>query len=281
VRVTKSYLPGRSVRSPQATKIIATLGWLAFVAVGVYFRRLFAGTDVESLWWVWIAIPGAAVAWSRHAVKRYNADALPAIQALQLGQPARAEQLLTALREKTRWPRSFRNLTTYNLGVSIHRQGRHAEAIAMMIEADRAGGATTVNGAIASSLALFHAVLGDLEQARTWFAEATKRYRQFPAAVPFPQLLSEIAIAVRAGQSEEICRRLARDWTQIESTTKGETLRPIRVLRAFATAQTSGVRDAAALTPLVAALHPARAADFAYLATSWPELDMFLRTALP
>ena len=74
--------------------------------------------------------------------------------------------------------------------------------------------------------------------------------------------------------------RLRRDWVEIENASKGESLKPIRVFRAFATAQAADGGEAE-VGPLLAALHPARASDFDYLATAWPELRSFLMANLP
>ena len=70
--------------------------------------------------------------------------------------------------------------------------------------------------------------------------------------------------------------RLANEWTQLENSVTGNILRPMRVLRAFALAQSSGPRDAALVDSLVAALRGTSTRDIDYLGAAWPEMHVFM-----
>jgi hypothetical protein len=278
---THVYLPGRSVRT--ATGVRAR----AFVIYGLYLASYF--------WWIRY-VPGdqrllAGIAFvcvpliygqvHKRILGAYNRDVAVALATLHQGNATRAERDLETLQARYRWPRFLGRLTAYNRALAVMRQGRLDDAIAMLVDADRRGGAIGMDGAIASTLGYLHALRGDVELAGTWLAEGKRRDLGLTHATPFPHILSEIAIDLRASRFREVQARLDRDWAEMESSMKGERLRPLRLLRAFAAAQTTDVRDSGTIAPLIAGLHGVHADELAYLGAAWPALDAFIRAHLP
>jgi hypothetical protein len=273
-----AYLPGRTVWSPQAQKLLPWCYWGPYLFAYVYVLLTWHSPLRPLLIVAGVLIPTGYSVLLKSTVKRYAIKLQPALDAMADSRPEQAERDLRALRGRFRWPRALPNLISYNLGLALHRQGRHQEAIECLAEADRRGGAVNIDGSLASSLALFHGLLGDVATAEVWLTEARQRYAGVAASAS-PELVSEVTLALRRHQADEVARRFERDWARIEHSRKGETLRPLRLLRAFAVAEVAGNPEAA--RPLLAALQPARSSDFAYLATDWPELQGFLRQAFP
>jgi hypothetical protein len=271
------YLPNPKLRPGDAKGALTYVYWAVYL-VGYYLilRYLVPQGPLRlPVMAVGILIPFAYQHLHKRYVSAWNRESAAALVALAAHRPAEAERDLRAVRRRFAWPASIANVTDYNLAIAIHRQGRHAEAIDLLASVDRRGGATApvnINAGLASSLAYFHALVGEVEPAEAWLTESRLRF----AALGLPQgsELAELAVALRRGQGEEAVRRLDADWARIEHARKGETLRPLRLLRAFAIAQAGGAID-------VAGLQPAQAQEFAYLATRWPELGAFLQRALP
>lgn len=277
------YLPGRKVRRQAVQVRNSYLLWgvylLTFMWVSLQLER---GSALHTAAIVLgIAIPSIYSAWFKRTIARYNLEAASAISALQREQAAAAERTFSVLLARFRWPKLLRNLTLYNLGLAQYRQGRYDDAIASLVEADRGGGAFNIDPSLASTLGIIHALRGDLEVADRWSAEAQIRYAGQVANASFPNLIAETVIALRHGEFDEVHRRLERDWAEIENTRKGETLRPLRLFRAFATARVAAITDSQQLAALVVALQPAGATDFAYLGVEWPELYDFIARAFP
>jgi hypothetical protein len=276
--VTSPYLPGRPVRTLAEQKRPWQLVWAIYYAVCVTLIV----TLREPGRWVGVALLWVPVLhnWNiKRLVARYNREAAPAVDALHRALPAVAEPAFVALRDRYRWPRSLHTLASYNLGLARFRQGKLDDAIAALVEADQRGGGVTIDAALASTLALLHAVKGDLTLAEPWLAEAQRRYAGRATATRFPSLQSEIAVALRRGEFDQVTGRLDRDWIEIESTSKGESVRPLRALRAFAIARAAPHDEAAAAAQL-AALQP-RPGEFIGLTAAWPELAKFLEAPQP
>jgi hypothetical protein len=275
------YLPGRRLRTAAGVRIRI---WVIF---GIYLASYF--------WWSRYVPRGdrlfAAVAFFflpliysgilKRIIAGYHQASAIAVAPLHQGNAIRADRDLETLQQRFRWPRFLGRLTGYNRALAVMRQGRHADAIAILAEVDRRGGVIGVDGAIASTLAYLHALCGELEPAGAWLSEAKRRDLGMRHATRFPYILSEIAIDLREGRFREVEKQLDRDWAEMEETMKGERLRPLRLFRAFAAAQAADVRESGTITPLLAGLQGTRAEELAYLGTAWPELDAFVRTHLP
>lgn len=273
------YLPGRTVRTASSVRFQSTVIWagLSFVVAAV----LVANGVRVGMWGVVVAvaIPLAYTALLKSRLRAYNVANAPAHAALKQGDAATAERGFAANRERFRYPRVLPRLTDFNIAQSRFRQGKLRDSMALLADVDRRGGVLNVDGAIAATLAYGHALCGEVELAETWLAEGHRRYARYPNVPAYADIHSEVVLDLRRGRAAEVAKRLADDWRQIESTLTGERIRPLRVLRAFAVAQSSDPREAGAIAPILASLESAN--DVAYLGAEWPELARFIATSLP
>lgn len=275
------YRPGRRVASPAEQRGFAVGVWLTYTGFCL-LAACAAPRDVAPV----IVLAGIVASFIyrvtiARTIARYNQLCAIALGSLGRSDPERAEREFMLLRSRFWWPRFLGRITTYNLALTMLRRGRHEEAIAALSDADRRGGALTIDPALAATLSYVHSLRNEVDLAEVWLAEAKRRYLGRVTTSPFANVLAEVAVDLRRGRFIEVRRMLESKWTEMEHTMKGETLNPLRVLRAFATAQASGVRDAGGTSQLLAAVHVARPGEFDYLATSWPELATFMQVGLP
>src|SRR6185295_16419000 len=89
-----------------------------------------------------------------------------------------------------------------------------------------------------------NALLGRVEEAERWMAEVEKR-GGFESNLRFPAMkaFARAVVDCRSGRTAEAVKALDERWTEYEAVLSGETLRPMRVVRAFAIAA-SGPRSA-------------------------------------
>ena len=207
-------------------------------------------------------------------------DRAPGHLALTAGDPRPPIASSPCAREKFRWPAFLRRLGDYNRAFALIREGQFDTALELLSDLDRRGGVLNLDGAVAGAFALAHALAGHVELADDWLAETRRRYGQYkmtgfacprsPYAYPKPR--SEL----RAGEAEVVRNRLGNEWTQLENSVTGNIFRPMRVLRAFALAQSSGPRDAAIVDSLLSALRGTSTRDIEYLGAAWPEMHVFM-----
>lgn len=165
-------------------------------------------------------------------------------------------------------------LATHNLAWTQLRQGELTKAIAT-IDANEArhGSALEAIGLSATSAAdhaLANALLDQAKEAEAWLDRAEPRLLAATMPTSGAIALARAVWHCRAGRVDVAAKLLADGWTEIESTTTGDVLRPLRVVRAFAAAA-AGPRAPALEVP-----RPAYAGEFAFLGTSWPEMAAFL-----
>jgi hypothetical protein len=278
VTALTEYRPGRRLRTKSDARVLSLVGWAGF---GIGAFALFTAIGFGAVAWVVIiGTPFAATALVQAQARRYNRVAQPGHLALTAGDAATAQREFAEARAKVRWPGSLRRLGDYNRAFALIREGKLALAIELLSETDRRGGVLNLDGAIAGALALAYALAGDVALATDWLAETRRRYSSYTAAgirVPaFAYTLSEAAVELRAGEAEAMRRRLENHWTQLENSVTGNILRPMRVLRAFALAQTGGPREAALVDSMLAALRGSSTYDIQYLGAAWPEMKMFI-----
>lgn len=129
--------------------------------------------------------------------------------------------------------------------------------------------------AVASTLSYIAALSGDQAGVGRWSAVTLLQPRNL---VPRPSddVLVDSVVDLRGGRAKAVLARLEASWAELESSLTGEVLRPIRLYRAFATAQTLDERSSPMVEPLLAALRPARVGELDHLAVAWPELGAFL-----
>jgi hypothetical protein len=283
--MAEHYLPGRPLRTGTSTRVTVWLVMIGYWVALIYAVRWIPIEDRRVASAVLAFVPVVLTALYGRAVKlrvaRYNAASAPVLAQLNAGSLALAERELTRLEAQFAWPRVLRNLATYNRALAVMRQGRHDEAIALLADADRRGGGTGIDAALAGTLAYTHALRGNVEPAGSWMMEAMRRGAGRAPGAPHGNIMAEVAVDLRRGRYAEVKLRLDNDWVALEAGMKGESLRPLRVMRAFAVAQASGVRESGAIEPLLSALRPGRPGEFAYLGASWPELARFLAAYMP
>jgi hypothetical protein len=275
------HRPGRRRWTFGQYRSLSWLFWAGYTALLYVVSR---ATPGDLRWALLVAGPltpllvfGAV----RRAITAYDRECAPALASLRRGDPERAEVGLRAMQKRFHWPPFLSRLTSYNLAQALLRQGRHPEAIEALSDSDRRGGAKNIDPAIAGTLALVHALAGNLELAEEWLVESHRRYAGRITATPFPVLQSEVVVDLRRGRSSQVLRRLEGSWEEIEHSMKGETLRPVALLRAFAAAESGGLREAGTLERTLARLRPVRPGEFRYLAVAWPALEVFLQMHLP
>jgi len=272
------YRPGRRLRTKGGERALSLGIW---AGLGVAACAVSSALGNMSLAWIFVVVaPTGHTLFVQAQARRYNRIAAPGHLALTAGDAMTAQREFAEARAKVRWPGFLRRLGDYNRAFALIRQGEFAAAIELLSDLDQRGGVLNLDGAIAGAFALAHALAGNVELAEDWLAETRRRYGQYRASgvrVPaFAFALSEAAVQLRAGQAEIVSNRLANEWTQLENSVTGNILRPMRVLRAFALAQSSGPRDAALVDSLVAALRGTSTRDIDYLGAAWPEMHVFM-----
>jgi hypothetical protein len=274
-----TYRPGRALRttSGEKTKAIAVwVGWGIAAALGATHFHFDAFERV----FVIIAGPVGYTSLVKTRLRGYDSETRNAQTALKNGRPKEAEEEFTTVGGGFRWPRIIGRINDYNRAMAALKQGKLTAAIELLVSVEERGGVIKLDGAIASNLAYLHALAGNVELATDWQSEAVYRFKRYTKTPPFPGLLSEVAVDLRRGEAARVRKMLDDQWVHLERELTGERMRPVRLFRAFAIAQTSDVRDAAAVGPHLAALGPVSAGEFTYLATQWPELAAFLAAHL-
>jgi hypothetical protein len=272
------YRPGRSVRTKSGVRALSMMSWLGW-GIGASLAASAIGLG-PLVWVVVIGVPFAQTAAVQAQARRYNRVAQPGHLALTAGDPSTAQREFSVARAQFRWPGFLRRLGDYNRAVALIREGQLDLALELLSDIDRRGGVLNLDGAIAGALTLAHALAGHVELAGEWLLETRRRYAAYTVAgirVPaFAFIQSETAADLRAGDAEAVRKRLENQWTQLENSVTGNVLRPMRVLRAFALAQSSGPREAAIVDSMLSALRGTSTRDIEYLAAAWPEMATFM-----
>lgn len=158
------------------------------------------------------------------------------------------------------------------------RQGSIDQALALLHTVNEWGGLPP--GAertdLFASLAVAHTLRGDLDEARSWqrLAVKGKRARDRGAL-----LLCEAMLEARSGHYREVSDMISEAWPEAERVAPAADLRILRILRAFVAsrldASTPRTKEVETILEDARSL---RVDQLAYLRSSWPELDAFLRT---
>ena len=158
------------------------------------------------------------------------------------------------------------------------RQGRLESAIEQLANNDewhRDGlQQTGVAGMNAVDLAFCYALLGQLDHAEIWMAEADRRSGELtPPSVPTMKVFCRAVIDCRSERCSDAARMLDERWSECEATQTGEVLRPLKIVRAFAIAA-AGPRSPGN----VERIRPAYQGEFDFLGVAWPSMATFLAT---
>jgi hypothetical protein len=229
-----------------------------------------------------IAFFGALFFFSMARTRRFNAANALGLQALAEADYARGADVFGELARKYRWPGQLPGIATFNLGIVRLHQGQFGEALDCFtrVERRRSWSLAGIRASLACQAALAYALRGDIESARRWRAAAEERKSSTPNQALIAGLIAYVdaVVDVREGRYESFLRWLDERWRQLEGGLTARTTRPLRVLRAFATAHAPGAgpRDAGGVDMLVNALKPATPGEFAMLGAEWPEMAAFL-----
>ncbi len=165
-------------------------------------------------------------------------------------------------------------LATHNLAWTKIRGGELEGAIGTLVDNEqkhlRALEAIGLAATSAADRALAHALLDHPKEAEAWLDRAETRLLAATMPTTGAIALARSVWHCRAGRVDVAAKLLADGWTEIESTTTGDVLRPLRIVRAFAAAA-AGPREPAMVTP-----RPAYPGEYAFLGASWPEMAAFL-----
>lgn len=166
----------------------------------------------------------------------------------------------------------------HNLAWTLLRQGDLRASITLLLENEQQPTSldeVALAPTTAVDLALCYGLLGELADAEACLAEAVRR-KSMRHMLGFPAMLvyAHAILHCRSDRCAEAARLLDQRWAECEATLTGETLRPLRIIRAFAIAA-NGPRDAGMAEMMVAQTRPAYAGEFAFLAVSWPDMAAF------
>lgn len=215
----------------------------------------------------------------RRQARRFIEETNAGIAALARGDLGRAREIFREWAENSSVPGAAA-LSRHNLGWILLRQGELQSAIDVLLDNDRSHRDTlkriSMAGTSAVDLALCYGLLGDVENAEKWRVEADKRANEpANASLPAMKVFARAVIACRAGKAEDAARNIDEHWTECEATFTGETLRPLRVVRAFAHA-VAGPRSAGIADALLVTARPAYTGEYDFLGVAWPEMATFL-----
>ena len=214
-------------------------------------------------------------------MRRFATENNLALGALGRGELANAREVFA------RWARSNDDavsaLARHNLGWTLILEGRAGDAVTILEDAalyhQRALTHQSQLPTTRVDIALCHALLGDLDRADAWYAKADEPVK----APPRPTFKGMMAIVrglidCRRERAAEAMVSLEQAWAEHEATMSGETLRMMRVLRAFACAAADGPRNQGLVERVLGDMRPRYAGELAFLGGTWPEMATFLAT---
>lgn len=212
-------------------------------------------------------------------MRRYATENNLALGALGRGELAKAHDVFT------RWaPNTYDTIgatARHNLGWTLMLEGRVEEAVTIFEDAaehhQRALSRLGLLPTTRVDAALCHALLGKLDLADRWCAKAEEPVKGPPRPM-FPGMLALVRAVIdcRRGRATEAMVSLEHAWTEHEATMSGDTLRMMRVVRAFACAAVDGPRNQGLVERVLGDTKPRYEREFAFLGDSWPEMAAFL-----
>ncbi len=212
-------------------------------------------------------------------IQRFNVANGEANAALGNGDLVVARTIFSHWAQATKVP-MVSALARHNLGWTLIREGRLQEAISVLTDNDTHHAtllALNPLGALsAADLAVVHALMNQLADAQQWLHVADTRVSEPPStSLPGMQAFARAVIDCRSERAHEAACMLDESWAQFEAALTGASLRPIRVVRAFAHAA-AGPRSAGISEAMLAAARPAYPNEYTFLGAAWPEMQAFL-----
>src|SRR5450755_1963250 len=204
----------------------------------------------------------------RRQGRRFIADNNEGIAALARGDLSYARAIFWGWAGRTKLP-GISALARHNLAWTLMRQGEHQQVIAVLVDnEDRNHGALKAVGMFATSavdLALDYALIGNTDEAKHWLEEAGRRTGEItPPTFVGMQAFTRAVLDCRTDRCAEAAHLFDEGWTEYEGTLTGETLRPMRIVRAFAIAA-AGPRNAGVVETTLAAARPAYPGEYDFL----------------
>jgi Tetratricopeptide repeat len=213
------------------------------------------------------------------ATRRFATENNLALSALGRGELAKAHEVFS------RWARTphvlARAVARHNLGWTSMLEGQLEEAVAILEDAEEHYPKALVRiGMLPTTridIALCHALLGKLDAAERWYEKSEAPVKAPPRpSTPGMRAIVRAVIDCRKSRAGEAAVALEQAWTEHESVLTGETLRMMRVLRAFACALADGPRSQGLVERVLADMRPRYAGELGFLGGTWPEMAAFL-----
>lgn len=178
-----------------------------------------------------------------------------------------------AFRRIARAPLAPVGVARLNLGLALLRLGDLRGALEALATAERSR-LKILRPTIAALIALCDALLGELDLAERWIAEARQRSMSSPLATRV-HLAAEAIVRLRRGDAPGAARLLDETWGEIERCTAADLVRAFRIVRAF-TAEAAGGVSATQAPDLLAGARPFRTGEYTWIAVAWPEMARYL-----
>jgi len=295
--MAETWLPAEPPPSPKLPSRArrTLLLWIVLVAVFAVFYGFASSTQAThgdatthassaGTWsWLVVAAPIAVVVgtflWALSGSRRFNAQQKPGLDAMSVGQYARAAQLFGAVARRYRTKPNFAAIATCNQGFALIRAGDAATAVGSLLSVERSPlpQLAGLRGSIAVELACAFAIGGDIDKAERWLDAARSRNASDPLGSQEASIAAaEGMIHCRAGRFERALRHYDDCWQRLESKLIVRTMHGVWLLRAFAVSKLSTPRDAAAAEPWLRLLRGSAPGSFAWLTKHWPELEAFV-----
>ncbi len=128
----------------------------------------------------------------------------------------------------------------------------------------------------AAKLVIYNALLGRVDEAEAFWTKLEQRgHEPSQPSAPAMRTFARGLLDCRQGRASTAATLLDEKWSELEAFLAGETLRPLRVVRAFAHAA-ADARNAGIAESLLASARPVYAGEFTFLGVAWPEMQQFL-----
>jgi tetratricopeptide (TPR) repeat protein len=200
--------------------------------------------------------------------RKFVHDSADAIAAIGRGDLAHAKAIFE------RWLTSnspkVESAARHGLVIVLMRQGELEQALEVLTAARERDSLTPASVIVATDYASCYALLGALDSAQSWLAKATEQANDaemISALIAFPSAV----LSCRKGLPADASRSLDDKWAGYEAVLNGQSLRILRIVRAFAHAAAGSAADT-----MLAEASPAYAGEYAFLGKAWPEMATFL-----
>ncbi len=261
------------------------LAFVTYASIPVFVASLrphdsYAGTGTALLVLAYVFFLGARARRGRGRAAVVESKAMAALHRGDLQTAQEAFDLLGRDRDHL-----IAAISRHNLAWTAMRRGKLAAALDLYTDTDatyaKELAAAGMSAKAACDRAFALALLGRVDDAELALREAEDHATRQPArhSDAAMRVLVRATIDCRAGRAAAASKLLDERWAECEYTLTGSETRLVRVVRAFALAQSTGPRDAGIVDALAAQARPVTFdAEYTFLGESWPELATFLTT---